>query len=129
MASTTGSNQYSYVKASQMATRSLVGDEKPEHNISSASHDHADAHDKPILAGKPTDNYEQAAATAAKEGKGEDPVSADSKAGACKTSGGSTTKDCLTARLEARVITAPGSDLVQVQEGEGGEAPTKRSVT
>ncbi|KAK3619995.1 hypothetical protein LTR56_023695 [Elasticomyces elasticus] len=117
MASTTGSNQYSYVKASQMATRSLVGDEKQEHAISTASHDHPDAHDKPILAGKSTDNYEQAAAAAAKEGKGEapiDPVSADSKAGACKTSGGSITKDCLTARPEARGITAPGSDQVQV---------------
>jgi len=71
MASTTSNNPYTYVKPSTMATRTLVGDDKPEHTISSASHDYPDAHEKPVLARKHTDNYGQAAAAAARDGKGE----------------------------------------------------------
>ena len=72
MASTTGTNNpYAYVKGSEMATRSLVGDEKPSQTTSSASHDHADALDKPAMTRKHTDNYEQAAAAAARDGNAE----------------------------------------------------------
>ena len=54
-----------------MSTRSLLSDTKPNATTSSASHDHEDAHDKPALDRKHTDTYEQAAAAAAREGKGE----------------------------------------------------------
>ncbi|KAK5674973.1 hypothetical protein LTS10_012385 [Elasticomyces elasticus] len=123
MASTTGSNQYSYVKASQMATRSLVGDEKPEHTISSASHDHPDAHDKPIVAGKSTDNYEQAAATAAKEGKGEGmaTLSGTDRPGLGRQQSWS--------MQDKRRQHHEGLLDSKAAEAEGGEAPTKRSAT
>ena len=51
-----------------MATRSLVSDSKPTETPSSSSND-VDAHQKPILQRKTTDNYEQAAAAATKAGQ------------------------------------------------------------
>jgi len=89
----TSSNQYSYPKASEMATRSLLSDDKPSEFAGSGSHDHEHehehlrdrehehghepehdhehAHEKPVLTRKKTDNYEQAAAAAARSGEGQ----------------------------------------------------------
>ena len=64
MSSTAGTNPYTYVKPSELATRSLVSGSKPDATTSSASHDHPDTptHDRPVLHRKQTDNYEQAVA-------------------------------------------------------------------
>lgn len=48
-----------------MATRSMVSDVKPTETPSLSGND-SDAHGKPVLIRKTTDNYEQAAAAAAK---------------------------------------------------------------
>ena len=67
MASTTNSNPYAFQRASTMATRSLVSDSNPKETPSASSND-VDAHNKPTLQRKTTDNYEQAAAAATKAG-------------------------------------------------------------
>ncbi|KAK3070425.1 hypothetical protein LTR53_010492 [Teratosphaeriaceae sp. CCFEE 6253] len=73
MASTaSASNPYTYVKASELSTRSLVSPaEKFAAATSESHHDNADAHTKPVLLGKPMGNYEQAAAAAARDGTGQ----------------------------------------------------------
>ena len=68
MASTSASNQYTYQKASELATRSLVSGSKPTETPSTSSKD-INAHDKPTLKRQPTNHYEEAAAAATKAGQ------------------------------------------------------------
>ena len=68
MASTTSSNQYTFQRASTMATRSLVSDSKPSETPSASSND-VDATQKPTLQRKTTNHYEQAAAGATTAGQ------------------------------------------------------------
>ncbi|EMC96437.1 hypothetical protein BAUCODRAFT_33789 [Baudoinia panamericana UAMH 10762] len=73
MASTTSTTQqaFTYVKPSETATRSLISGNTPTQVVSTSSHDHEAAGDRPVMLRKHTDNYEQAAAAAAREGKAE----------------------------------------------------------
>lgn len=72
MASTTSSYSYAHQMPSAMATRTLISDTKPT-GIASTSSNDVDAHDRSILTGNVTGNYEQAAAAAAKAGTGTGP--------------------------------------------------------
>ena len=60
-------NPYAYVKGSELATRSLIADEFPSSVASASSHDHQEAHGRPILHRVPTDNYERALAAQQEE--------------------------------------------------------------
>ena len=72
MTSTTANNNnnpYTFPRPSQLATRTLVGEQKTSETPSASSYDAADAAGKPVLQRRLTDNYAQAAAAAASAGQ------------------------------------------------------------